>query len=73
MIHLKIFFELYKINVYTKVYWPLFSWFIKINEGLHRRFVPNDKIYLVDRYKDLQDYLKSIVNYDDSLHDYLKL
>ncbi|MDU9352052.1 hypothetical protein [Staphylococcus warneri] len=45
---------------------------LKINEGLHRRFVPNDKIYLVDRYKDLQDYLKSIVNYDDSLHDYLK-
>lgn len=53
---------------------------LKINEGLHRRLVSNQQIILIDRYKDLfysldnelQNYLKSIVNYDEKLHDYLK-
>ncbi|MGA4514336.1 ApeA-like protein/HEPN superfamily Apea-like protein [Staphylococcus caledonicus] len=53
---------------------------LKINEGLHRRFVSNQQINLVERYKDLfyslddelQSYLKSIINYDETLHDYLK-
>lgn len=53
---------------------------LKLNEGLHRRFISNKKTNLVDRYKellrflddDLQIYLKNVVNYDESLHNFLK-
>ena len=53
---------------------------LKINEGLHRRLVSNQEIFLIYRYKylfhsldsELQNYLKSIINYDEKLHGYLK-
>lgn len=53
---------------------------LKLNEGLHRRFINNNKVNLVDRYNELlnslednlQKHLTSIVNFDEELHEYLK-
>ncbi|HGZ4765096.1 TPA: HEPN domain-containing protein, partial [Staphylococcus aureus] len=72
----------YYINIMytTKFISPNLVDLLRINEGIHRRITGDKKMNLKERYKnllysldlELQEYLKSIFNYSEEIHNYLK-